>query len=396
MKIKRPSTKVLALCLLALSLVMAIVFVVQRAGPLAPVRVTVVQAVEGTFSPALFGIGTVEARRSYLIGPTSAGRVLRVLVDAGDVVKAGQLLAEMDPVDQDSRLTALDASLARADSTIGASEAQLADAVARDNLAKITAQRYVALGQQNFMSAGAVEAKLQEQASAEANVRSTQANLAAVRQDLLRLKAERAALLQQRQTMRLLASHDSTVMSRDAEPGSTVVAGQAVLKLVDTRSLWVKARFDQGRSAGLTAGLAANIVLRSNAGQTLAGQLARVELQGDSVTEERIAQINFMTFPSGLVLGELAEVTLQLAPTASSLIVPNAVIKRQGEQTGAWILVENTPKFVVLRLGQTSLDGRVQVLAGLSINDRIVAYSEKEINAKSRIEAVPSLVELKP
>jgi HlyD family secretion protein len=286
--------------------------------------------------------------------------------------------------------------LARAYSTIGASEAQLADAVARDNLAKITAQRYVALGQQNFMSAGAVEAKLQEQASAEANVRSTQANLAAVRQDLLRLKAERAVLLQQRQTMRLLASHDSTVMSRDAEPGSTVVAGQAVLKLVDTRSLWVKARFDQGRSAGLTAGLAANIVLRSNAGQTLAGQLARVELQGDSLTEERIAQINFMTFPAGLVLGELAEVTLQLAPTASSLIVPNAVIKRQGEQTGAWILVENTPKFVVLRLGQASLDGRVQVLAGLSINDRIVAYSEKEINAKSRIEAVSSLVELKP
>jgi HlyD family secretion protein len=396
MKIKRPSTKVLALGLLALSLVMAIFFVVQRAGPLAPVRVTVVQAVKGTLSPALFGIGTVEARRSYLIGPTSAGRVLRVLVDAGDVVKAGQLLAEMDPVDQDSRLTALDASLARARSTIGASEAQLADAVARDNLAKITAQRYVALGQQNFMSAGAVEAKLQEQASAEANVRSSQANLAAVRQELLRLKAERAALLQQRQTLRLLASHDSTVMSRDAEPGSTVVAGQAVLKLVDTRSLWVKARFDQGRSAGLTAGLAANIVLRSNAGQTLAGQLARVELQGDSVTEERIAQINFMTFPAGLVLGELAEVTLQLAHTASSLIVPNAVIKRQGEQTGVWILVENTPKFVVLRLGQSSLDGRVQVLAGLSINDRIVAYSEKEINAKSRIEAVSSLVELKP
>jgi uncharacterized membrane protein len=55
MKIKRPSTKVLALGLLALSLVMAIFFVVQRAGPLAPVRVTVVQAVKGTLSPALFG-----------------------------------------------------------------------------------------------------------------------------------------------------------------------------------------------------------------------------------------------------------------------------------------------------------------------------------------------------
>jgi HlyD family secretion protein len=142
MKLKTPSSKVIALVLLGVLLMAAVVFVVMRAGPLAPVRVTVVQATEGTLTPALYGIGTVEARRSYFVGPTAAGRVLRVLVDVGDTVKTGQLLSEMDPVDLDNRLSALDASVARASSVIAAADAQTADAAARKELAAIAARRY--------------------------------------------------------------------------------------------------------------------------------------------------------------------------------------------------------------------------------------------------------------
>lgn len=396
MKLKTPSSKVLMLGLLGLLLLIAIVFVIRRAGPLAPVRVTVVQAAEGSLTPALYGIGTVEARRSYLIGPTTAGRVLRVLVDAGDTVKAGQLLAEMDPVDLDNRLAALDASTARGASAIAAAEAQTADAAARRDLAAITARRYVELGQQSFMSTGAVEAKVQEQTSAEAGARAAQANLSAAKQDLSRLKAERAGLVQQRQNARLVATQDGVVLSRDAEPGSTVVAGQSVLKLVEPGSLWVKARFDQGRSAGLAPGLAADIVLRSSAATRLRGKVARVELQGDSVTEERVAQIAFDALPAGISVGELAEVTLRLPATARSLLLPNAAIKRHGGQTGAWVLNDGSPRFAPLRLGQTSLEGQVQVLEGLKADNRVVVYSEKEIDAHSRIQVVQSLVERAP
>ena len=53
---------------------------------------------------------------------------------------------------------------------------------------------------------------------------------------------------------------DGIVTSRDAEAGSTVVAGQAVLKLADPASLWVKLRLDQGRSGGLAPGLPAKEV----------------------------------------------------------------------------------------------------------------------------------------
>ena len=396
MKLKPPSFKATLLGSLVSLLLIAAVFVIQRAGPLAPVRVTVSQALEGSINPAIFGIGTVEARRNYLIGPTVAGRVARVLVDAGDVVKAGQLLAEMDPVDLDSRLQSLDASVQRANSLIEAADAQTLDARARETLAKVNARRYAELGQQNFMSTGAVEAKVQELASAQAGTSAALSNLLAARQELIRLKAERVALGQQRQNVRLVALQDSTVMSRDAEPGSTVVAGQSVLKLVDTSSLWVKARFDQGRSAGLATGLVAELVLRSRTSTPLPGKVLRLELQGDSVTEERVAQIAFDALPVGLSLGELLEVTLKLPATTRSLLLPNAAIKRQDGKAGVWVLVDNRPKFVPIRLGQSNLDGHVQVLEGLSVNDRVVTYSEKEINAQSRIQVVRSLLEHSP
>jgi len=396
MKLKVPSSKVLMLGLLGVLLLVAIVFVIRRAGPLAPVRVTVVQAAEGSITPALFGIGTVDARRSYLIGPTAAGRVLRVLVDVGDTVKAGQLLAEMDPVDLDNRLAALDASMARAGSGIAAADAQTADAAARRELAAISARRYVELGRQNFVSSGVVEAKVQEQTSAEAGSRAAKANLSAAQQDLSRLESRTcwSGAAASERTPGGRAGRRGPVARRRA--GFTVVAGQAVLKLVEPASLWVKARFDQSRSAGLAPGLPADIVLRSSAATTLRGKVARVELQGDSVTEERVAQIAFDAQPAGVSVGELAEVTLKLPATPRSLLLPNAAIKRHAGQTGVWVQDDGGLRFAPLRLGQVSLDGQVQVLDGLKTDNRVVVYSEKEIDARSRIQVVQSLAPGKP
>jgi HlyD family secretion protein len=68
---------------IALLILAAIAFVVVRLGPLAPTRVTIVQVKEGSISPSLFGIGTVEARRNWMVGPTVASRVLNVKVDVG-------------------------------------------------------------------------------------------------------------------------------------------------------------------------------------------------------------------------------------------------------------------------------------------------------------------------
>lgn len=372
-------------------------FVALRTGPLAPTRVTVTAVREGRLNPAIFGIGTVEARRGWMVGPTVAGRVLAVKVDVGDRVKAGQLLAEMDPVDLDQRLTALDASLARAGSTQTAAQAQLADATARQGLAAINARRNQDLAAQNFISAGALEARMQEKASADAAHQAAQANLTGTGQDLARQTAERSALAQQRGNMRLLAPADGVVTSRDAEVGTTVVAGQPVLRLIDPASLWVKLRVDQGRSAGLMPGLKASIVLRSRPNAPLGGQVARVEMLADSVTEERIAQVAFQQPPAGVSagasVGELAEVTLQLPETRPSLLMPSASIQHHQGQAGVWRLEGSKPVFAPVRLGAYSLDGQVQVLDGLKVGDLVVVYSEKTLISGNRVQVVDALVQ---
>lgn len=378
---------------LAVALVAALAFVALRTGPLAPIRVTVTSIQEGKLSPAIFGIGTVEARRNWMVGPTVAGRVLSVRVDVGDTVKAGQLLAEMDPVDLDQRLAALDAALARASSTQAAAQAQVADATARREVATLNAKRNQDLAAQNFISPGALEGRLQEKASADAALQAAQANLSGTAQDITRQKAERAALQQQRGNVRLLAPADGVVTSRDAEAGSTVVAGQPVLRLIDPASLWVRMRVDQGRSNGLAPGLKARIVLRSQPHAPLQGQVARVELLADAVTEERIAQVAFAVAPAATAsVGELAEVELQLPETAAALLLPNASIQRLQGRTGVWLLSDGKPAFAPVRLGTSSLDGRVQVLEGLKAGDTVVVYSQKALTEGAHVQVVDALV----
>lgn len=382
----------LIMAAVGLALVGAMAYVSLRTGPLAPVKVTVTTPIEGRLNPIIFGIGTVEAKRSWMVGPTAAGRVLNVKVDVGDHVKAGQLLAEMDPVDFNARLAALDASLARAGSARLTAQAQLQDATARYALAAATTQRNQDLARQNFISSGALDAVLQNQASTIAAMQAAQANLAGASQDQTRIKAERIALAQQRDNLRLFAPADAVVTTRDAEAGSTLVAGQPVLRLMDPTSLWVRLRVDQGRSAGLANGVKASIVLRSRPQTPLNGQVARVELLADSVTEERLAQVAFEAPPANVSVGEMAEVTLQLPATAPALLLPNAAIQYQKGQSGVWRLQDGRPEFTPVQLGIHNPDGQVQVLRGLETKDQVVVYSQKALSSGARVLVVDALV----
>ena len=76
-------------------------WILARSGPLAPTRVTVAEVVKADLAPTLFGVGTVEARRSYQIGPTVAGRVLSVSVDVGDAVKAKDSAVTIESIQKD-------------------------------------------------------------------------------------------------------------------------------------------------------------------------------------------------------------------------------------------------------------------------------------------------------
>ena len=366
--------------------------VATTSGPLAPIKVTVVRVATGAVTPSLFGIGTVEARRAYLIGPTVAGRVERVLVDVGDRVLAGQLLAEMDPVDLDARVDSSSAAAARAQSAVVTALAQVRDARSRQALAAGEADRYIDLGKQNFVSSSVVDAKLQLRQSADAQLAAAESAHVSARQDVTRLEAEREGARRQRGNIRLEAPVDGVVTSRDAEPGSTVVAGQAVLKLIDPASLWVTTRFDQGRSAGLREGLPAGITLRSSVRGAASGKVVRIAPASDSVTEERIAHVAFDSLPKGLSTGEMAEVLVGLPAVAGALLIPNAALRQRGAQSGVWRHGDGKLRFVSVRTGAEGADGMVQVIEGLQAGDEVVVHSERELSVASRVKVVPALV----
>ena len=365
--------------------------VMLRAGPLAPIKVVLAEAKEGSFTPQIFGIGTVEARRGWAIAPTAAARVLRVHGDVGDAVKAGQVLVELDSVDLEQRLSALDASLERAKAAQTASLAQQADAAARRELAASALRRNQDLADKNFISPGALESKVQEKASADAALSAASANTAGAAQELQRAKSEKAALQQQRANLRLLAPADGIITAREVEPGAVALAGQAVLRTIDPTSLWIKLRVDQGRSAGLAQGLKARIALRSLPGVELIGSVARVERVADSITEERIAQIALDVLPAGVAVGEMAEATIALPALPQSVLIPAAALVRHAGANGVWRMGAGKPVFAPVKVGTIGLEGQAQVLSGVKAGDSIVVYSQKPLATDARIQVVETL-----
>lgn len=352
--------------------------VMFRSGPLAPVEVTVIPVASQVIRPALFGIGTVEARYSYQVGPTSAGRIKQLYVQVGDRVKAGQLLGEMDQVDLGDRLQAQLASIKRA-------EANLQDAEARQRYAHAQAKRYGELLPLKATSEEIVSAKRQE-------LQTADAALAAAREERSRLKSEYAGLRSQQGNLRLTAPVAGLVTQRAAEPGTTVVAGQTVVELIEPATVWVNTRFDQVAANGLKAGLTARVELRSRKGTLLVGRIARVEPRADSITEEVLAKVVFDTVPASLPpLGELAEVTVNLPPVTAAPVLPNAALHRLDNRIGVWRVRQNGVAFVPVTVGASDLEGRVQVQDGIKAGEQVVLYSARALTSKSRIKQVEKL-----
>jgi RND family efflux transporter MFP subunit len=372
--------RTLAVLFVLLPLLILFVYVALRSGPLAPVPVTVTRVEHQSIAPALFGIGTVEARYSYKIGPTFAGRIKRLDVQVGDQVETGQILGEMDPVDLDQRIRAQGAALMRA-------EAQVSEARARLAYAQKQAQRYEELLAARSTSEEILAGKNNE-------LQIAQASLNASMEEAVRIGAERAALIAQRKNLSLIAPAASLVALRYADPGTTLVAGQAVVELIDPQNLWINVRFDQIHARGLSANLEARIVLRSQ-DEALQGHILRVEPIADAVTEEMLAKVIFDQFPSPLpAIGELAEITVTLPELAAAPVIPNAAIHRYAGKLGVWKVINDDLQFTNVTMGNTDLEGRVQVHEGLEVGEQVIVYSAKALTPRSDIDVVDRIHEV--
>lgn len=385
----------LALAAVLLPLLGLFAYVALRSGPLAPVAVTVTRAEKKELRPAAFGVGLVEARYVYRLGPTVSGRVKSVAVQVGDRVRRGDLLGEMHEVDLEARETAQSATLRRAQSAWRTAEAQVGEWSARLSFAVTQARRYEQLRESNSVSDEQLELRRQEQDVARAALGAAEAAVESARNEVERFEAELEAVRQQRQNLRLVAPVDGLVTSRASEPGTTVVAGGSVVELVDPEHIWITVRFDQRHAGRIEPGQPAQVRLRSRGGAPLEGRVLRIEPVADPVTEELLAKVVFAGPLDRMPpIGELAEVTVQLPVQPPALTVPNTSVQRRGGQHGVWQVVDERLEFVPVVLGAGDLDGRVQVLGGLDPGDRIVVHSRRALAAHHRVAVVDQLKEV--
>jgi multidrug efflux pump subunit AcrA (membrane-fusion protein) len=103
--------------------------------------------------------------------------------------------------------------------------------------------------------------------------------------------------------------------------------------------------------------------------------VARLEVQGDSVTEERFVNVSFDDLGGFIPLGELAEVTIKLPSEQNVLVVPTAAVKKIDKTNGVWVVKANKIKFVSVQIGAQTLEGQTHIIKGVEEGDTVVIYS---------------------
>lgn len=162
-------------------------------------------------------MGLVEARYSYDIGPTMTGHVLRLDSHVGGKVLAGQVIGEMEPVDMDNKIVAKVAAIKRAQASIQAAEANVADSLVREHYAKSQSLRYAKLAKAKTISDEVAKAKSQEYQIASAGLVAIRANLKAMREELQMLREDHNGLVQQKSNLNLTVPVYALVVGRYVE-----------------------------------------------------------------------------------------------------------------------------------------------------------------------------------
>lgn len=291
--------------------------------------------------------GVVEAIRQTNVAAQVPARVVAVKVRAGDRVKSGQVLIELDP-------------RAAADQ-VRASDAQAAVAQAQLDAARKDYERSQRLHAMNYISQAAMDQAESQYRAAQAQSRATlaQAGIAST----------------QSSYSRLTAPYDGVVSAVMAEQGDLASAGVALLTLYDPRELRVVATLPES----LASQLAANrpVPIETALGAPGAPALVAPALQllptADPGTHTRQVRIALPDAPAGLVPGTYVRALLPLSGdgTGQLAIPAGAVLRRPGFDAVYVLAADGRPALRQVRLGR-QVGERVEVLAGLVAGERVV------------------------
>jgi RND family efflux transporter MFP subunit len=336
----------------------------KKAAPAGPVTesvpsVTVVVPGRQTIDRTISTTGTLAARREMPVGVAGeGGMVTRVLVEPGQWVGAGQVLATVDRSVQTQTAASLAASVnvARSDESIAQAELD-------------RAQQLVDRG---FISKADLQRKAATRDAAAARVKVAQATLAEARarNGRLDIRAPAAGL----------------VLTRGVEPGQIVSSGSGVLfRMAMGGQMELRALMSETDLAGLRAGARATVIPVGST-QSFAGEVWQVSPVIDPTTRQGIARVA-LTYDPALRPGGFASATIHGGSSAAPLLPESAV---QSDSRGNFVYVLDSADKAVRRdivVGQTT-DAGVSVKSGLAGTERVVMAAAAFLTPGQKVKPV--------
>lgn len=289
---------------LVLVIVVGLVAATRSGTKLDPSRLAKVE--KGDLAKSVVATGKIEPITSVEVKSKASGIVQKLLVDYGQPVKQGQVLAELDKEEILAQVNQQKASLEAAEAAARAAEADVqrakVDAEGPDvPLLKRAYERAQSMAKDGVVSASALddaqknyELALNKQQLGKANVITAEAKLRQAQAEVSQAKAQLAQKEQEYRNSTIVSPIDGVVLSRDVEVGDAVssilVLGSSatlVMTLGDTRQVYVKGKVDESDIGRVYLGQPARIKVESYKDRTFSGQVTKISPMGvekDNVT----------------------------------------------------------------------------------------------------------------
>ncbi len=272
-----------------------------------PVRTIIAQP--GPVDAGNVYAGEVRPRYESSLGFRVGGKLSSRLVNVGDTVKSGQVLARLDPAD-------LSLNEASSRASVAAQQAQFA-------VEKADLERYRKLLDQGFVSKGEYDRQ-------ETKFKAAEAQLASVR-------AQARVSTNQTGYAELRADHDGTITAVEAETGQVVSAGQTVARLAWSGEMEVAANIPEHLIKDLHVGQPVQVSLWTADGRTYAGKLRELSGSADAATRTYAARVSIDRTPPEMKFGMTASVRIAHGESPELIHLPlTSWIEHEGSQ-GVWV-----------------------------------------------------------
>jgi len=301
--------------------------------------------------------GPLAAKRDEPVGIAGAGgRVIKVLVDAGSWVRAGQILAVIDRSVQTQQA-------AQQAAQIEAAKAQAA-------LAQSDYDRAIALQGRGFISKAEIDAKKASRDAAYAQVRVAQAQLGATRAQIGQLN--------------VVAPTSGLILSRNVELGQVVSSGSgALFRMAEAGQMEMRAQLSQQDLAYVHVGMPAQVTPIGSP-ISMTGTVWQAPPIIDP--QSRLGEVRIQVpYSPAMRPGGFAQARISSGTTTAPLLPQSAVLS---DDKGNYVYVVNAKNEVERRQIQigTVDDRGVTVASGLSGNERVVLSAGPFLNPGQKIK----------